>query len=314
MVLHLDEDEVKRLLTMDDCIQVLDDLFHQEARGEAENKPMTEFYVQGGGFLRMKAGIVDAAGAIGFKTYSGPGRRLVFVLDTKANLLGIVDAVHLTQVRTGAVSAVATRYMARPESASIGILGTGKEARTQLEALVRVRPITRIKAYSRDPEHRATFSAEMSKRLDVEVEPVESAEACVKDADIVVTATSTNTPILPADWIEDGMHICAVGATGMFRRELDENSIARASIVVVENLDQAKEELGDLAQAVQRGKLRWSHMHELRDVVSGLVPGRNAPEDVTLFDSIGVGTEDVAVAAHLLTKARAESAGTELDM
>jgi alanine dehydrogenase len=314
MVLHLGEGLVKELLTMDECIEVLDDLFQQEARGQAENTPTTEFHLPGAGFLRLKAGLIDGSDCLGFKTYSPRGRRLVFVYDLQAELQGIVDAIHLTQVRTGAMSAVATRYMARPGSATLGIMGTGKEARTQVEALSRVLKLQQVKAYSRNPENRERFAKEMSQRLELNVEPVDTPEASIKDVDVVVTATSANTPILPGAWLQPGMHVNAIGATGMFRRELDEDAILRAAIVVVEHLPQAQAEIGELIHLAQRGKLRWSAVRELRDVVSGAIPGRSHPEDLTLFDSIGVGTEDVAVAAHLIRKARAARMGTELAM
>lgn len=315
MVLHLSEDDVKSLLTMDECIDVLDALFRQEARGEAENKPTTELHLPGAGFFRLKTGAVYGSNILGFKTYGSAGRRrLVFVYDLKTGLEGIVDAIALTQIRTGAVSAVGARYLARLEAQTVGIIGTGKEARTQLEALSRVRPLRHVKAYSRSAEHRHLFASEMTEKLGVEVAPVESGEACVKDADIVVTATSARDPVLFGSWLAEGTHICAVGATTMFRRELDETAVERAAIVVVEHLPQAEAELGELLYAADRGKLRWSIVRELKDVVSGAFPGRTAPEDITLLDTIGVGTEDIAVADYLMKKARTLSLGTELPL
>lgn len=313
MVLHLNEDEVKSLLSMDECIQVLEELFQQEALGKAENKPTTEFHLPGS-FFRLKSGVVYGANALGFKTYSGRGRRLVFVFDLQTGIDGIVDAVALTQIRTGAMSGLATRYMARPESERVGIIGTGKEARTQVEALSRVRPIRQVRAYSRSPENRHNFAVEMTEKLGLPVEPAESGEECVKDADIVVTATGANEPVLFGSWLAEGTHVCAVGATTMFRRELDEEAVTRAATIVVEHLPQAEAELGELLYAESRGKLHWGLVRELKDVVSGALRGRNAPEDITLFDSIGVGTEDVAVAAYLMKKARSISVGTELPL
>jgi len=215
-------------------------------------------------------------------------------------------------MRTGAVSAVGTRYMARPESSTLGIIGTGHEARTQLEAIVRVRTLKHVKAFSRSPDNRANFAREMSAKLGIPVEPVTSGEDCVHDVDIVVTASSANDPVLSGAWLSEGTHINAIGATGIFRRELDEDAIARATIVVVEHLPQAEAELGELLYAESRGKLRWNQVREIKDIVGGALPGRTSPSDITLFDTIGVGTEDVAVAAHLLRKARALSVGTDL--
>jgi ornithine cyclodeaminase/alanine dehydrogenase-like protein (mu-crystallin family) len=314
MVLHLSEDDVKRLLTMNDCITVLDDLFRQEARGAVENM-LTQEFAPPQGFFRLKSGAMYESNIIGFKIYGGGvRRRLVFVWELAKGLVGIVDALALTQVRTGAMSGLATRYMARPESATVGIIGTGKEARTQVEALNCVRPLRKVRAYSRSPENRHLFATEMTERLGIEVEPVESAEESVKDADIVVTATSANQPVLEGKWLAEGTHVCAIGATTLFRRELDEEAVARSATVVVEHLATAEAECGELIYAATRAKLRWSTVRELKDIVAGDLLGRNAPADITLFDSIGVGAEDVAVAVHLLERARAQSIGRDIDI
>lgn len=313
MVLHLSDAEVSSLLSMDECIRVLEDLFVLESQGLAENTPTTEFYPPRG-FFRLKAGALWASNLVGFKAYGAGRRRLIFVFDMAEGLQGIVDAVALTQVRTGAVSALATRYMASPDASSVGIIGTGKEARTQLEALSRVRKLSYVKAYSRKPENRDAFAAEMSERLNVEVRAVASGEEAIRGADIAVTITSANEPVLFGDWLSEGMHICAVGATTPYRRELDEVAVGRASTVVVEHLPQAEAECGELIYAAMRAKLRWGTVRELKDVVSGAIPGRVRDAEITLFDSIGVGTEDVAVAAYLLEKARKQSIGKTIDL
>jgi ornithine cyclodeaminase/alanine dehydrogenase-like protein (mu-crystallin family) len=315
MVLHLSEDEVKGLLTMDDAISVTDELFRQEARGHAENKPTIELSPPPRGMFRLKAGGNYYMNKFGFKGYGGGGgRRLVFVYDLQQGLEAIVDSIYLTQLRTAAVSAVATRYMARPEATTLGIIGTGKEARTQLEAINKVRPLKHVKAYSRSAENRENFAREMSERTGVPVEPVEFGEECVRNVDIATTITSASEPVLFGAWLAEGTHINGIGATTMFRRELDEEAVARSTPVVVEHLPQAEAELGQLIYAAARGKLRWPLVRELKDVVSGLIPGRGRPEDVTLFTSIGVGTEDVAIAAHVVELARQREVGTVLDM
>ncbi|MSQ24123.1 MAG: ornithine cyclodeaminase family protein [Chloroflexi bacterium] len=315
MVLCLTEDDIKQLLTMDDCIEILDKLFKDEANGRAENKPTIEFNPPGGGMFRIKAGIIDSWDSIGLKAYTiAGGRRLVFVFNLKTGFDGIVDSVHLTQIRTGAVSGLATRYMAREDARTVGIIGTGKEARTQLEAVSRVRALTHVKAYSRSAENRERYAIEMSKKLDLEVEPVDSAQTCVKGADIVITATGSSTPVLMGEWLEEGMHINAIGATTMFKRELDENAIGRCDRIVVEHLPQAEAELGQLLYAASRGKMRWTTVHEMKDIVSGAIPGRTSPKQITLVSTIGVGTEDVAVAAEMMKKARALGIGSELPL
>jgi alanine dehydrogenase len=314
-ILHLSEDDVRNLLSMEECVQVTEEVFLHEAQGKAEHKPTTEFHFPNGGFFRLKAGGTYGYNTLGWKAYGSAGkRRIVFVYDLQTGLDGIVDSMWLTQMRTGAVSAVATKYMARPEAATLGIIGTGKEAPTQLAAIQCVRPLKQVKVYSRTPEHRETFAAETSRRMGLDIEAVSSAEACVRDVDIVVTMTSTREPVVSGGWLGQGTHINGVGATGVYRRELDEDAVARCSTVVVEHLPMAREECGELIYAANRGRLQWSLVRELKDLVSGALPGRSKPEDITLFDSIGIGSEDVAIASFLLKKARASSVGTPLPM
>ncbi|MGH7040759.1 MAG: ornithine cyclodeaminase family protein, partial [Acetobacteraceae bacterium] len=167
--------------------------------------------------------------------------------------------------------------MARPEAHTLGIIGTGREARAQFGAMLRVLPITTARAYSRAPEHRERFAREMHEKHEIAVEPVQSAEECVREADVVVTSTSASAPMLQGSWLREGTHIAAIGATTPHRRELDEEAIARAGTVVVESLPAAQAELGELRYAVERGKLRWGRVRELKDIVAGLVPGRTSP-------------------------------------
>jgi alanine dehydrogenase len=314
-ILYLSEDDVHQLLSMEECVQETERVFLHEAEGRAEHKPTHEFHFPQGGFLRLKAGACYGYNTLGWKAYGTAGRRrIVYVYNLQTGLDGILDAMWLTQMRTGAVSAVATKYMARPESSTVGIIGSGKEAPTQLAAIHCVRPLKHVKVYSRTKEHRERFAADVSRQMGVAIDPVDSAEECVRDVDIVVTMTSARDPIVSGPWLAEGTHINGVGATGIYRRELDEDAVARCAVVAVEHLPVAHEECGELIYAAIRGKLQWSLVRELKDLVSGTIPGRGRPEDITLFDSIGIGSEDVAIATYLLAKARARSAGTVLPM
>lgn len=314
MVLHLTEADVKALLPMDECIDVLDELFRQEAAGQVENM-LTQEFAPPQGFFRLKSGAIWSQNTVGFKIYGGGrNRRMIFLWDHAEGLAGIVDSVALTQIRTGALSGLATRYMARPEATTVGIIGTGKEARTQLEAMAAVRPIRGARAFSRNPDNREKYADEMAEKLGFAVEPVDSGEECVKDVDIVITATGANQPVLEGKWLAAGAHINAIGATTLFRRELDEEAITRSSTVVVEHLATAEAECGELIWAATRAKLRWSQVRELKDIVMGDIPGRRSADEITLFDSIGVGAEDVAVAIHLIERAKARGVGREVDL
>jgi ornithine cyclodeaminase/alanine dehydrogenase-like protein (mu-crystallin family) len=209
---------------------------------------------------------------------------------------------------------VAAKYLARPDATTLGIVGTGREARAQLTALAAVRKLTKVKAFSRNAQNREAYAREMSERLKLDIEPVDSAEACVRDSDMVVTITSANEPVVSGEWLSEGTFVCGVGATGMYRRELDEVAVARAKTVVVESMPVAQGECGELIYAASRGKLRWSQVHELKDIVSGRIAAREHESDITLFDSIGTGAQDVAVAAVALKKAREKGIGLELPL
>jgi len=196
----------------------------------------------------------------------------------------------------------------------MGIIGTGREARAQLASLCLVRSFRRIKAYSRSRENREIFAAEMSKRLEIDVIPVDSGAECVRDTDVVTTITSARDPVLEGAWLHEGTHINAVGATTPERRELDEEAVERCGTIVVEHLPQARAECGELLFLAEKGKLNWDDVREMKDIVVGTVPGRKDAAEITLLDSIGVGAEDVALATYVLKKARALSTPIGIEM
>jgi ornithine cyclodeaminase/alanine dehydrogenase-like protein (mu-crystallin family) len=288
-------------------------MFKEEALGHVEHQPTVELH-SGRGAFRIKTGGTYYLNSFGFKAYAGGGRRIVYLYDTRANLNAIVDVIHLTQMRTGAASGLAAKYMARPDAETMGIIGSGKEARTQLEAFSRVRKLKHVKVFSRSAENREGFAKEMTERTGIEVEPVASGEEAVKGTDMVVTITSASDPVLFGPWLEEGMHISGVGATGMYRRELDDEAVARCNNIVVETMDVGQNECGELIHAAQRGMLRWAQVREMKDIVSGAIPGRAKASDITLFDSIGIGSEDVAITDYVVRKAREKGIGTVLDM
>jgi ornithine cyclodeaminase/alanine dehydrogenase-like protein (mu-crystallin family) len=226
----------------------------------------------------------------------------------------LVEARALTEIRTGAVSAVGTQYMARTDSETIGMVGSGREARAQAAAICAVRPIKLIKVWSRGAENRENYARDVSEKLGIKVMPVETAEEAVRDTDIVVTITSARDPIVAGDWLRKGTFICAVGATTPERRELHSDAVDRASRVVVEHLPQAQRECGEILDAVERGTMTWDSVIELKDIVSGRVPGRASADEVNLFDTIGVGTEDIAIANYAIKKAQKDGAGRLIDL
>ena len=271
-----------------------------------------------GGFFHFMAAADGGAGVFGYKAYpsfGGPSgaKMMVMLYDYQSGeLLACMEGSRLGQIRTGAASGLATRYMARPDAATVAIIGSGFQARTQLEAVCAVRPIKEARVFSRRPERREDFARRSGERLGVAVHPAASAEECVAGADIVVTITSSREPVLQGEWLADGAHVNAAGGNHWQRREVDEATVRRSNPVVVDDLEQAKIECGDLLWPEARGSFRWSEAHELRAVVSGQAAGRPTAEGVTLFESMGVALEDIAAAELVYRKARASGVGAEL--
>ncbi|MFN6961425.1 MAG: ornithine cyclodeaminase family protein, partial [Rhodocyclaceae bacterium] len=207
---------------------------------------------------------------------------------------------------------IAAKYLSRPESATVGMIGAGWQAQGQLEALCKVRPIRRVRLYSRNPDKCRLASADFSTRFGIEVVPEDNAETAVRDADIVVTITTSATPVVQGDWLAPGMHINAAGANALIRRELDEKAIARADVICVDGRETALREAGDLLPALEKGRLHAGRLVELGEIVAGLRPGRNDAQSITLFESQGMAIQDLAVARRLLQLAWSQGLGTPL--
>lgn len=272
-----------------------------------------------GGFLHFMAAASIAPGmsVFGYKAYStfprGESKFLMMLYDAETGgLLSVMEAGALGQIRTGAASGLATKSMARTDASTVGIIGTGFQARTQLEAVCTVCDVKQVRAYSRTQEKREAFATRMAERLNVEVVAADSAEECIRGADIAVTITGSREPVLKGEWLEQGSHVNAAGGNHWIRRELDEQAITMSQLVVVDDLEQAKVECGDLIWPAERGLFRWSMAHTLADLVSGKIAGRPDSRAVTLFESQGVAIEDVAAALHVYHKAREQSMGQEL--
>jgi ornithine cyclodeaminase/alanine dehydrogenase-like protein (mu-crystallin family) len=222
-----------------------------------------------------------------------------------------MDAEALTQSRTAAIAAVATKYMANPDADSLGIFGTGFEAYSEVEAVHRVRPLKFVKCYSRNAINREAFAKECSAKLGIPVEPVASGQECATGVDIITTVTSTNEPVLFGPWLEKGVHINAVGATRPHRRELDDAAVAKCDMIVVESMVTAQLECGELISATSKGMVLWSMVREMKDIVTGLYT-RKSPDDITMVTTIGTGAEDVACAEYVYRKAIAAGLGTKM--
>jgi alanine dehydrogenase len=316
LALFLTEKDVSSLLTMDMALDVVEEAFRLQAEGKATNNPRSRMRLPGGAFHFMAAA-APGLGVMGLKAYaiSQNAQPRFYVHLSSADtgeLLAIIEASRLGQVRTGAASGVATRHMARKDASTVGIIGCGYQAHTQLEAVCRVREIRAARVFSRTPEHRERFASEMSVRLGIAVTAVDSAEVCVRGSEIVITVTSSSTPVLSGEWLSPGAHVNAVGANHWLRRELDDEAVRRANVVVADDIEQAKIECGDLIYPIERGILRWEQVHSLSDVVAGRAMGRANEGDITLFESQGLALEDIAVGIRVYRLARERGIGREL--
>ncbi|MFN8525682.1 MAG: ornithine cyclodeaminase family protein [Chloroflexota bacterium] len=317
MALLLREADVRGLMTMNDVVQWVEAATQAAGAAQARNLPRQRAKLPRG-TLHLLAGADLGLGVVGVKSYTSfrDGTRFLVLLYSAENgqLLAIVEADLLGMMRTGAASGVATRYMANEDARVLGLIGTGWQAEGQLEAIAAVRPLTDVRVFSRDAEKRARFVEKMSARVPAQLRAVESAQEAVEGAPIVATITTSRSPVFPGDAVGAGTHVNAAGSNSLIRQEIDERLIRRANLVVVDSREQAREEGGDLLIPAERGWLEWSQLPELSDVVSGRVAGRSSPDDVTIFESHGLGLHDVAVAGHLYERAKAAGVGQEISL
>lgn len=317
MVHFFTEDDVAELLPMTDAVACVDKAFHLLASGEAVNKPRQRVRVEKLMLHVLPAGSA-ALGYVGLKAYTtGPsGARFYFLMFDAAGgeLVALMEANRLGQIRTGAASGVATRYLAREDAKSVGIYGTGWQARSQLEAIAQVRSVDSVVAYGRNQERREKFCSEMSEILGVPVAPADSPEAAAAEADILVTVTNAKEPVLKGAWLRPGQHINAAGSNNVRRLEIDADAVTRSSFIAADSVEQAKIECGDLAAVVDAGGISWDHVHDLANVVSGEIEARQNEDDITLFESQGLAIEDVAAAKHVYQAGLERGRGRKLDI
>ncbi len=301
---------------MEAALFAVESVLRRQADGTALNQPRQRLMAGPDTHVNTMIASDSDLGVFGFKTYTFAGgvyRFFVMLSDSRTgDLLAIVEANRLGQLRTGAATGVATRHMARPDAATVGVIGSGFQARTQLEAVSKVRDLSAARVYSPNPERRSAYASEMSERLGFEVTPVDSARASVDGADIAITITSSRTPVLHGEWLEPGMHVNAVGGADPYVTELDDAAVQRADLIFVDDRAQARIESGELMMTAGRGLVLWEQMRELWEVVSGQTPGRRHPEDVTLFKSLGMALWDIAAAKAVYDQAVAEGVGRKL--
>jgi alanine dehydrogenase len=291
----LTEDEVASLLTPADAVAAVEDSFRRLAAGTIENVPRYRVR-RDGGVLAVMSAVDRERGLACVKTYDvTPDRHsFVVVLFRAPEAPVVIEADMLGRLRTGAASAVAAKYLARPDARTLGVIGCGTQARTQVACIREALPgVERVVAYCRNEERLADFCREVG------AEPGESHRDPAAQ-DVVVTITNSRDPVLRGEWLQPGALVCAAGANMARSRELDNAVLERAAFVCCDSLDDARLESGDLIEPVQQGVLDWLEVHELQEVVAGELPGRQSDEDIVVFKSNGLAAWDLAVAARVV--------------
>ena len=316
-MLFLTEENVQELLSMTTAIELVQTSFLAQHRGAGINGPRQRIFLPSVSLHYMAAGYTDER-LVGMKVYSVSNsalRFLVLLYDGESGeLIALLEADHLGRIRTGAASGVATRHLARADASRVGVIGTGRQARTQLEAVARVRKLESARVFSRDRGRRATFAREMTTHLQIPVEATDTAESVVRFADIVITATNSRDPVLKGEWLRPGTHVNAIGANMFNRRELDDAALSRAAIIAVDTIEQAREEAGDLLLGLGAVRGGWSGVVELHEIVAGARPGRCSTEEITIFKSSGIALWDVIAAGYVYRQAMDRSKGQKLQI
>ncbi len=316
MTLFLKDEDVAQCVSMDAMLEAIESMQRQYGDGQAHNMTRRKIIAESG-MLSVMGGGLFHQGLLGVKTYTvvkGAYSFQVSLYDANTGeLLLYTQANRLGQLRTGATTGVAVKHLANPEDATVGIIGTGGQAATQLAAVSKVRGIKKIKAFSRTQDRREEFARRMTDTMGVEVFAAASNEDAVRDCDVVLCIAATMEPVVEGAWLKDGSTVIGAGPTTWRAREVDEDTLKRAGKLIVDSTEQAAIEAGDLCSAVDKGIIQWSKVHELRHVVSGAVTGRDDQGQVVYAKIMGTGVADVAAAKLAYDSAKAQGLGTEMD-
>jgi len=320
--LIIGHDDVSKLLSMSECIEVMEQTFKTLALGDALQLQRQAIWLPDKkGVLGLMPAYLSSPRAVGSKIVtvfpgnqntryeSHQGAVLLFDCDN-GKLLALIDASSITAIRTAAVSAAATKLLSREDAADLSILGSGTQAMMHLEAMAAVRPIETIRVWSRNADHAKRFTERQSSRQHLRIEPAPSVQEAVVGSHIVCTTTGSTSPILLGKWLEPGMHVNAVGASTPPFRELDSAAVAK-SRVFVDRRESAMNEAEDIRAPRREGIIGDDHIRgELGELLLGKIQGRLARGEITLFKSVGLAVEDLAAAIYIYRKAEASKAGT----
>lgn len=318
MALFITEADVERMLSIEAAIPVMEEVFRMAGEGTAENPPRYRMPMKKG-FMQFGPAALHSKQLAGFKLWANFGSPLkqlwdfLYSMET-GELLAVIQAHTIGTFRTAAATAVAVKHLSPPDASVLGMYGSGRQAEAQLQAICAVRPIRSARVYSRTRENLEAFCRRMTERLKIDVAPAAAPDHVPRDANIVVTITKSETPVLFEDWVTRSCLVVGAGANHWYEREIDEKLIERAKLVVVDEREHSKVESGDLLWCIDHGMLRWDAVWNLGDVVVGRAPLPDFTAGTILFESHGLAIEDVAIAAKAYELATAQGLGTEISL
>ena len=324
--LVLSQTEIRELLPMDRCIDLMAEALTSISAGEVVN-PLRHsiFLPDRSGLLGLMPAYTAEPAALGLKVIAvfpdnhgselDSHQGIVALFDTQnGRPLAILEASEITAIRTAAASGLATRLLAREDASELAILGSGTQARTHLEAMATVRPLTRVRIFSHHREHREELAAKTRRRLSLPISAVDSAEEAVRGADLICTTTTSADPVVDGSWVQPGAHINAAGSSVASERELDTELVVRARLFV-DCRESTIHEAGDFLIPKKEGAVTDDHIQgEIGEILLGRIQGRKSTEEVTLFKSLGVAVEDLAAATYVYAEAKARGMGTEVEL
>src|SRR5712664_1342227 len=297
------------------ALEAVEEISRKQASREVLVHPRRRFELPSGGFFHYMAAADFSAGFLAMKQYTFVRGKIRFLVPlyeiASGDLVAMIEADYMGQLRTGAASGVATKYLARRDGSVAAIIGTGGQAKTQLEAIAAVRKLSSARVYGRNADRRKRFAEEMSQKIGVLVEPDTYASDAARGAHIICTSTASQ-PVLSGADLASGMHINAIGANHAHKRELDDEAVASADVIVVDSIEQSRQEAGDLIIAFKGDEICWTGVKKLSEVVAGKASGRTSDTEVTLFKSNGIASWDLAVAMQVYAKARENGLGRNL--
>ncbi len=323
-MLVLTEGDVKRVLSPRQSNDLVEECFRAMGEGSGENLLTSRIvFHHPPGRCVIKSGYLQRRGALGIKvirvhpnnplSHSLPATNCqILVLDGETGVVrALMDGVYVTRIRTGSASAVGARFLARPAARTVAVIGAGVQGRAQLEALAADRTLGAVLVWSRTVERRKTYAQEMATLLDLNINPVASIEEACKQADIIITATWSFSPLVKAEWVQPGTYIAAIGADAPDMQELDPRILQRSK-VVVDDLEQCVR-MGEINVPVKNGSYRVKQVHgTIGEVVAGLKPGRLSVDEITVFDSTGLGVQDTVAADYAYQQANSLGIGTHV--